>query len=157
MRAPKGARVRVAQSRCIRVSPLCTSIHLKVVIWKSLWRSETRGFPLWDVLFRVFGPRGRTVHSSHKHLLNHTDSGGFLYGPQRLSAHHTNTQFIHTETAVVSCMGRRHRSLITHILNYRGFPPTRKRNPPRPYRRPMPRVLGWSRGEGRVLISEVPL
>ena len=34
---------------------------------------------------------------------------------------------------------------------------TRKRTPLGPYRRSMPKVVGGSRGEGRFLMSEVPL
>jgi len=40
---------------------------------------------------------------------------------------------------------------------YRGTLLIRKRTPLGPYRRPMPRVLGWSLGGGRFLIREVPL
>ena len=40
---------------------------------------------------------------------------------------------------------------------YRGTSLTRKRTPLRPYRRPMPRVQGGSKGAGRFLLGEVPL
>ena len=43
------------------------------------------------------------------------------------------------------------------ILLYRGTSLTRKRTPLRPYRTPMPRVLGGSKGGGRSLVGEVPL
>ena len=40
---------------------------------------------------------------------------------------------------------------------YRGTSLQRKRTPPEPYRRPMPRVLEGSLGGGRFLMGEVPL
>ena len=40
---------------------------------------------------------------------------------------------------------------------YRGTSLTKKRNPLGPYRRPMPRDLGGSYGDGRFLMSEVAL
>jgi len=45
LRAPTGARVCVAQSRCIHLSPLCTSIHL-VVDWKP--SDIPTSFPMLD-------------------------------------------------------------------------------------------------------------
>ena len=39
-----------------------------------------------------------------------------------------------------------------------GVPHLQENAPPSgPYRRPMPRVLGWSQGGGRFLMGEVPL
>ena len=47
---------------------------------------------------------------------------------------------------------------LVHIPHYfRGTSLTKKRTPLRPYRRPVPRVLGESQGGGRFLMSEVPL
>ena len=47
---------------------------------------------------------------------------------------------------------------IPHTPNpYRGISLIRKRTPPGPFRRPMPRVLGGSQGGGRFLMGEVPL
>jgi len=40
---------------------------------------------------------------------------------------------------------------------YRGTSPIRTRTTLRPYRRPMPRVLGGAKGGGRCLVGEVPL
>ena len=44
-----------------------------------------------------------------------------------------------------------------HRELYRGTSLIRKRTPLGPYRRPMPRVLGWSQGGGRFFMGEVPL
>ena len=41
--------------------------------------------------------------------------------------------------------------------DYRGTPLMRDPPPLGPYRRPMPRVLGWSYGGGHFLKSELPL
>ena len=43
------------------------------------------------------------------------------------------------------------------LFTYRGTSPIRKRLPLGPYRRPVPRVLGGSVGDGRSLMGEVPL
>ena len=43
------------------------------------------------------------------------------------------------------------------VLNYRGTSLIGKRTPLGPYRRPIPGVLGWSKGSGCFLMSEVPL
>ena len=43
------------------------------------------------------------------------------------------------------------------VALYRVTSPLRKRTPPGPYRRPMPRVLKGSWGGGRFLMGEVPL
>ena len=40
---------------------------------------------------------------------------------------------------------------------YRGTSLIRKLTPPGSYRRPMPRVLSWSQGDGRFLMGQVPL
>ena len=48
--------------------------------------------------------------------------------------------------------------LVQNIFGYMGTSLTRKRPPPLgPYHRPMPRVLGGSKGVGRFLMGEVPL
>jgi len=44
-----------------------------------------------------------------------------------------------------------------HPAPYRGTSLTRKRIPLGPYRRPMSGVLGWSKGDWRFLVREVPL
>ena len=44
-----------------------------------------------------------------------------------------------------------------HHVTRRGTSPIRKRLPPGPYSRPMPRALWWSWGGGRFPMSEVPL
>ena len=46
---------------------------------------------------------------------------------------------------------------LNHTVGYRGTLVTGKRTPLGPYRRPMSRVLGGSRGGGRFLMGEVPL
>ena len=43
------------------------------------------------------------------------------------------------------------------VKMHRGTSLIRKRTPSGPYRRPMPRVLGWPQGGRRFLMSEVPL
>ena len=46
---------------------------------------------------------------------------------------------------------------VVGTLTYRVTSLARKRTPLGPYRRPMPRVLGGSWGDGRFLMGEVPL
>ena len=59
-------------------------------------------------------------------------------------------RFLMGEVLLEACRGH-------SKLRYRGTSLERKRNPLGPYRRPMPRVLGVSKGGGRVLMGEVPL
>ena len=58
-------------------------------------------------------------------------------------------------------MRANHQNQVLHIKQsdpvYRGTSLTRKRTPLRPYRRPMPRVLGGSQEGGRFVLGEVPL
>ena len=142
-----------------RLGPKC-DIQRAVRKVAFLNRKSTIGVPFCRIRER-FDP-GLTVGES---FANNLGGGGYIFrvvsrftgapGPRRLSSYEVpgGSQVV----GGARDRGRHPRVPRAQRDAYSGTSLIRERTHLRPYRRPMPRVLGWSQGEGPFLVSDVPL